>query len=148
MRRLWIAVGALAGLIGCFSVPTGQPVAISGPARPANCARHARCRRGTCNTCLPSARPSPLAPWRILCACRWATGEFAFEQIVAVIEEYFKVQHEEPVRVAGDILTEGRIDTYPEISATLLEPWRGDSVTFHDRLESTLQTYRRRGSSA
>ena len=50
--------------------------------------------------------------------------EFAFEQIVAVIEEDFKVQHEEPVRVAGDILTEGRIDTFPEISATLLEPWR------------------------
>ena len=27
--------------------------------------------------------------------------------------------------------------------ATLLEPWRGDSVGFHDRLESTIQTMRR-----
>ncbi len=52
--------------------------------------------------------------------------EFAFEQIVAVIEEDFKVQHEEPSHVAGDILTEGRIDTFPE---TRRRCWNHGEVT-------------------
>ena len=70
--------------------------------------------------------------------------DFAWEQIASVIEENFKIQHEERVRLAGDILTEGRIDTVPLIASTTLEPWRTDSVTFHDRLLSTLQSMRRR----
>jgi hypothetical protein len=70
--------------------------------------------------------------------------DFAWEQIAAVVEENFKIQHEERVRLAGDILTEGRIDTVPLIASTTLEPWRTDSVTFHDRVLSTLQSMRRR----
>jgi hypothetical protein len=70
--------------------------------------------------------------------------DFAWEQIIAVVEENFKIQHEERVRLAGDILTEGRIDTVPLIASTTLEPWRTDSVTFRDRLLSTLQSMRRR----
>jgi hypothetical protein len=73
-----------------------------------------------------------------------ADRDMAWEQLIAVIEEYFKVEHEERVRLAGDILTEGRIDTYPQTGATLMEPWRGDSVTYYDKLESTLQSIRRR----
>jgi hypothetical protein len=73
-----------------------------------------------------------------------ADRDYAWDQLVAVVEEYFKVEHEERVRLAGDILTEGRIDTYPLTGATLLEPWHGDSVTYRDRLESTLQSIRRR----
>lgn len=69
--------------------------------------------------------------------------DFAWEQIVAVVEENFKIQHEERVRLAGDILTEGRIDTVPLTASTIFEPWRKDSVTFHDRLLSTLQSMRR-----
>jgi hypothetical protein len=73
-----------------------------------------------------------------------ADRDFAWDQLVAVVEEYFKVEHEERVRLVGDLLTEGRIDTYPVTGATLLEPWRGDSVTNYDRLEATLQSLRRR----
>ncbi len=73
-----------------------------------------------------------------------ADRDFAWDQLVAVIEQYFRIEHEERVRMAGDLLTEGRIDTYPLIAATLLEPWHGDSVTFDDRLRSTLQSKRRR----
>ncbi len=36
-----------------------------------------------------------------------------------------------------------RISTFPETAATIVEPWRGDSVGFRQRLEATLQTYRR-----
>jgi hypothetical protein len=73
-----------------------------------------------------------------------ADRDFAWDQLVAVVEEYFKIAHEERVRLAGDILTEGRIETYPLTGATLFEPWHGDSVTYRDRLESTLQSIRRR----
>jgi hypothetical protein len=146
MRRLWIAVGALAGvgMFGCFSVPTGQPVApFPDPGAP-QVVPGTPVPPGNVQYVSPFGPTQPAGivanPLRVPVADR----EFAFEQIVAVIEEFFKIQHEEPVRVAGDILTEGRIDTYPEISATLLEPWRGDTVTFRDKLESTLQTYRRR----
>ncbi|HUY89746.1 MAG TPA: hypothetical protein VMV10_13515, partial [Pirellulales bacterium] len=40
--------------------------------------------------------------------------------------------------------TNGRIDTHFEISAGWLEPWRTDTVTFYDKLESTLQSMRRK----
>jgi hypothetical protein len=89
----------------------------------------------------PGMPPTMLAnPLRVPVVDR----DFAWDQLVAVVEEYFKVEREERVRLAGDILTEGRIDTYPLTGASLLEPWHGDSVTFRDRLESTLQSIRRR----
>ena len=73
--------------------------------------------------------------------------DVAWEEIISVVQEYFKVQHEEhAIRLVGDILTEGRIDTFPLIGATLLEPWRSDSATFRDKLEATLKTIRRRAN--
>ena len=59
---------------------------------------------------LPNPLPVPVADL-----------DFAWEQIVAVIEEDFKIAHEERVRLCGDILTEGRIDTVPLTASTLLE---------------------------
>jgi hypothetical protein len=92
----------------------------------------------------PLGPPAPAAmladPLRVPVADR----DFAWDQLVAVVEEYFKVEHEERVKLIGDLLTEGRIDTFPVTGATLLEPWRGDSVTNYDRLEATLQSIRRR----
>ncbi len=85
----------------------------------------------------PSVLPNPL-PVPVV------DLDFAWEQIAAVVEEYFKIQHEERVRLVGGILTEGRIDTVPLTASTLLEPWRRDSVTFRDRLLATLQSMRRR----
>ena len=70
--------------------------------------------------------------------------EFVWQQVVDVVDDYFKIEREERVHLLGDLETEGRIDTYPIIGATVLEPWRGDSASVYDRLESTLQTVRRR----
>ena len=39
--------------------------------------------------------------------------------------------------------TEGRIDTYPKVGATVFEPWDHDSADGYQRLESTLQSIRR-----
>ncbi len=70
--------------------------------------------------------------------------DIAWDQIVDVVDDYFKIVREERVKVTGDIVTEGQIDTFPNTGATLLEPWREDSVGFYQRLESTLQSIRRR----
>ncbi|MGD9645767.1 MAG: hypothetical protein AB7U73_08645 [Pirellulales bacterium] len=99
----------------------------------------------------------------LLCGCaRWhaprgancATGdtgrafvpcqdsEFVYKQVVDVVDDYFRIQEEEHVRVIGDTAIEGRIDTYPVVGATLLEPWRRDTAGY-ERLESTFQTTRR-----
>lgn len=67
-----------------------------------------------------------------------------WETVVDVVDDDFKIEREVPVRQIGTTLTEGRIDTYPTVGATLLEPWRRDSVGTYQRLESTLQSIRRR----
>lgn len=69
--------------------------------------------------------------------------EAVWESVVDVVDDYFQIEREEPVRLLGNVLTEGRIDTRPEIGATLLEPWRRSSIGFYERLESTLQSIRR-----
>jgi hypothetical protein len=61
--------------------------------------------------------------------------EAVWRETVGVLDEYFDIRTEN--RLARTIVTD------PIAGATLLEPWRGDSVGFHDRLESTMQTMRR-----
>jgi hypothetical protein len=71
--------------------------------------------------------------------------DYVWDQVVDIVDDYFQIDQEERVKQVGDMQTEGRIDTFPIPGATLLEPWRKDSVNFHERLESTLQSIRRRG---
>jgi len=73
-----------------------------------------------------------------------ANQDWAWEQIVDVVEDYFRVERENRVQLVGNVLTEGRIDTFPQIGATILEPQRPDSVGRYNRWESTFQTIRRR----
>ena len=64
-----------------------------------------------------------------------ADFETVWRETVAVLDEYFDIRTEN--RLARTIVTD------PVMGATLLEPWRGDSVGLDERLESTLQTIRR-----
>lgn len=70
-------------------------------------------------------------------------AESIWTTMVDVTDDYFKVMAEQRVVFANGVPTEGRIDTYPQTGATLLEPWRRDSIGFRERLESTLQSIRR-----
>jgi hypothetical protein len=69
-----------------------------------------------------------------------ADGEFVWEQVVDVVDDYFRIEHEERARLAGD---EGMLTTYPRTASTIFEPWHSDSVTAYDRWEATLQSMRR-----
>lgn len=70
--------------------------------------------------------------------------EKVWNEVADVISDYFRIDREEPVHLVGNTLTEGRLETYPLPGATILEPWAGDSANTYERLESTLQSIRRR----
>lgn len=70
--------------------------------------------------------------------------EWAWEQIVDIVDDYFRIEQERQVQLVGNVLTEGRIDTYPQIGGTVVEPHLMDSVGRYNRWESTFQTIRRR----
>lgn len=124
-------------LCGCHSFQT-EPVAVSpatmgtpdpiGPAflAPGQLAANA-----------PSASKSIVIP---------VTNEdYAWELIVDVVDDYFDIDQENRVQVVGNVVTEGRIETFPQVGATLLEPNRLDSVGRYNLVESTFQSVRRRG---
>ena len=69
--------------------------------------------------------------------------DFVWDQVVDVVDDYFRISKEDRVQQVGDLLTEGRIDTYPRSASTIFEPWNKDSVTSYDRWEATLQSIRR-----
>lgn len=72
--------------------------------------------------------------------------EFIWNQTVDAVDDYFRIEREERVRLIGGVLTEGRIDTHPLTASTLLEPWRTDSTPGYEKLHATLQSIRRRGT--
>jgi hypothetical protein len=69
--------------------------------------------------------------------------EIVWDQIVAVVSDYFTVTREQRAR-RSEFPTEGRIETAPQDGASWLEPHRHDSVGRFNRWESTYQTIRRR----
>jgi hypothetical protein len=72
--------------------------------------------------------------------------EFLWNQAVDAVDDYFRIEREDRVRLIGGVLTEGRIDTFPTIGSTLLEPWRVDSTPGYEKLHATLQSIRRRAT--
>lgn len=85
----------------------------------------------------PGGYPNPI----VLPSC---DRNYLWDQVVDVVDNYFQIDREDRVRLEGDVLTVGRLDAHPQTSATLFEPFRRDSVGFYEKLESTLQSMRRR----
>jgi hypothetical protein len=73
--------------------------------------------------------------------------DFLWNELAATIEQFgFRIEREERVRQIGDVLIEGRLETYPVDSPTVFEPWRRGATAGYERWESTLQSIRRRAS--
>lgn len=72
--------------------------------------------------------------------------DFLWRQIVDAVDDYFRIENEQPVRRDNLNWLEGGLTTYPEVSGTSLEPWRGDASRGFERLQSTFQTIRRRAT--
>jgi hypothetical protein len=68
---------------------------------------------------------------------------FLWQQIVDTVDDYFRIASEAPARRENDAWLEGRLRTYPEVSATSFEPWRRDVTRGYERIQSTFLTVRR-----
>ena len=86
-----------------------------------------------CSTVSHWIMPGPPAPNPL--AVPSAEFETVWKESVAVLDEYFDIANEN--RLSRTIVTQ------PMIGATLMEPWRNDSVDLGDRFEATIQTVRR-----
>lgn len=73
-----------------------------------------------------------------------AEDMFVWLQVVDVVDDYFRIRSEQPVQNRGDMILEGRLETSYRIGASLSEPWRKDGTAGFERLQSTLQSIRRR----
>jgi hypothetical protein len=69
--------------------------------------------------------------------------EFVWNHIVDTVDDYFDIAREERVRLVGNVLTEGRIETHPETGASCVEFWRKDAVHGFELWHGTLQSIRR-----
>lgn len=113
LRRLAVSMCAPL-IVGCGALAPPPPVAMAPP-------------------------PPPQNPISVYVMDR----DFVWDQVVDVVDDYFRIQKEDRVKLAGDLLTEGLIETYPRTGSTIFEPWNKDSATFAQRWEATLQSLRR-----
>jgi hypothetical protein len=93
----------------------------------------------------PVVTPLPAVP-RSSAVIPPLDAEQVWTQMVDACDDFFKIHAEQRVVFSGGVPTEGRIDTFPQTGATILEPWRGDSVGWDERWEATLQSIRRIGT--
>ncbi|MBR4834605.1 MAG: hypothetical protein IKU86_09810 [Thermoguttaceae bacterium] len=96
------------------------------------------------------ATPNDAAPNPLF--VQTSSPEYLWNAVVDVVDNYFEIKFESPIRVferqteSGERFTssaEGRIDTFPTIAAGVLEPWRKNSVDCEDKWLATFQTIRR-----
>jgi hypothetical protein len=124
------AIGLLLCVCGCAGQlgypPIGYP--------PIVCPSAAPCQTGPVPAAVGASNPIHVAN---------ANYEFVWETAVDVMDDYFKIEREEPIRLIGSTLTEGQLETFPEGSPIVLEPWRRDAAG-GQRIENTLQSMRRR----
>ena len=73
-----------------------------------------------------------------------AKADFVWSQVVDTVDDYFRVAREQPVQKANGVVLDGRLETSYQIGASILEPWRKDTTSGFERLQSTLQSIRRR----
>jgi hypothetical protein len=83
-----------------------------------------------------SFRLAPAAPTPNPFFVRAQNYDAVWELAVDTTHDYFEIARESKIT--------GEIETRPKVGASLLEPWHRDSVGFHNRLESSLQSIRRR----
>ncbi|SRR5579875_803844 len=120
MRSRGIAVRA-AGLVLLAACAAGQLGCASGPS----------------SWTLPSFAQvfGPAAPLPNPLPVPAGDFEVVWSKTVAEVNKHFPIASEN--RLARTIRTDS------EMTGTLIEPWTADAVTFHDRLEATLQTIRK-----
>lgn len=73
-----------------------------------------------------------------------AEDDFVWSQVIDAVDDYFRITREQPVQNSDGIVLDGHVETAYRIGASVFEPWRKDSTVGFERLQSTLQSIRRR----
>ncbi|MDO4557969.1 MAG: hypothetical protein Q4C47_03285 [Planctomycetia bacterium] len=89
------------------------------------------------------SRPTGVALYENPVLIRYDDPQVLWETLADVIDDYFTIQYEFPLRWQDDVITAGRLRTFPQPGANLFEPWRGDSANLDERLRATVQSIRR-----
>lgn len=75
-----------------------------------------------------------------------AKDNFVWMQVVDTVDDYFRIVREQPVQNSGEMILDGYLETSYRMGASIMEPWRKDSTSGFERLQSTLQSIRRRAT--
>ncbi|KAA1257899.1 hypothetical protein LF1_03890 [Rubripirellula obstinata] len=75
-----------------------------------------------------------------------AEDDFVWMQVIDTVDDYFRIVREQPVQNSGDMILDGYLETSYRMGASIMEPWRKDSTSGFERLQSTLQSIRRRAT--
>lgn len=73
-----------------------------------------------------------------------AEDDFVWLQVVDVVDDYFRIAREQPVRNSDGLVLDGYLETVYRPGSSVFEPWRKDSTPGFEQLQSTLQSIRRR----
>ncbi len=73
-----------------------------------------------------------------------AEDTFVWSQVVDAVDDYFRIAREQPVQNRDGLVLDGRLETTYQVGSSIFEPWRKDSTPGFERLQSTLQSIRRR----
>ncbi len=73
-----------------------------------------------------------------------APDDFVWSQVIDAVDDYFRISREQPVQNSDGIILDGRVETPYLAGASLSEPWRKDSTSGFERMQSSLQSIRRR----
>lgn len=74
------------------------------------------------------------------------SDQFVWSQVVDAVDDYFHIAREQPVQNSDGIIMDGRIETAYKTGSSILEPWQKDSTAGFERLQSTLQSIRRKAT--
>ncbi len=70
--------------------------------------------------------------------------DFLWLQVVDTLDDYFRIARQQPVVNSQGLVLEGKLETSYKVAGSILQPWQKDNTTGFERLQSTLQTIRRR----
>lgn len=146
--RSFLPMLLIAALVGCHSIQS-DPVAVApvavGTTEPVGPAFLAPAGTNPLFVAPQGTQPAVVDPAQSSSIIIPVTNEdYTWELIVDVVDDYFDIDQENRVQLVGNVVTEGRIETFPQVGATVLEPTRLDSVGRYNLAESTFQSVRRR----
>jgi len=96
-----------------------------------------------CGGWFGTRQPAQVQPLPNPLEIRVSDHEFLWNELVDIVDDYFPIAREERVRLIGNVMTEGRIETQSRTGATAFEYFRRDTTPGFEKWHGTFQSVRR-----